>query len=76
MIAAERVVPLRGPVGLGQVVEIARMFAVIQNYLLVQIAQFVEHRPKISTKAGKRHAKKDFKATDAQAAFWPINSCE
>src|ERR1051326_8678150 len=43
MMPANRVVALRGAVGVFQLVEIARAFAVVKNDLLIKLCQVVKH---------------------------------
>ena len=43
LIAAQRIVSLREKAGIGQLMEIARLFAMVEDDLLIQIAQLVKH---------------------------------
>ena len=44
VVAAERVVPLRDAIGVLQLAEIARAFAVVEDDLLVELDEIVKHR--------------------------------
>ena len=43
LVAAERVIPLRGARGLIQFVEVPRLLAMVEDDLLIKVAQVVEH---------------------------------
>ena len=53
MVAAQRVVALRGAIGVFQLAEIARTLAVVQNNLLIKVCQIVKHVLKSETRNPK-----------------------
>jgi hypothetical protein len=43
LIAAKRIMPLRGACRLTQLMEIARMLAMVEDHLLIQFREVVKH---------------------------------
>src|SRR4029077_5873224 len=48
LVATKRVVPLGGTIGIGQIMEIARVFAMVKDDLLVKLFKIVEHAGKVA----------------------------